>query len=54
MVYNVVNIIDSLSSDNKIGLKTDLNPFFFLAKTKCIIFHYESIIMDFIISRKSH
>ena len=31
----------------------DLNPFF-LAKTKCIIINFESIIMDFIISMKSH
>ena len=36
----------------KIGLKMDYS--FFLAKTKCIIVHLESIIMDFIISRKSH
>ena len=42
-----------LRSDNKIGLKMDLNPFF-LAKTKGFIIHFESIIMDFIISRKSH
>ena len=42
-----------LRSDNKIGLKMDLNPIF-LAKRKRIIIHFESIIMDFIISRKSH
>ena len=42
-----------LHSDNKIGLKMVLNQIF-LAKTKCIIIHFESIIMDFIISRKSH
>ena len=42
-----------LRADNKIGLKMDLNPFL-LVKTKWIIIHFESIIMDFIISRKSH
>ena len=31
-----------LRSDNKIGLKIDLN-LLFLAKTKCIITHFESI-----------
>ena len=41
-----------LRSDNKNGLKMDINTFF-LAKTNCIIIHLESI-MDFKISRKSH
>ena len=42
-----------LLSDIKIRLKIDLNPFF-LAKTNSIIIHFESIIEDFIIGRKSH
>ena len=33
-----------LRSDNKIGQKMDLNSFF-LAKTKCIIYHLESSII---------
>ena len=41
-----------LRSDNKIGLKMDLNPSFF-AKTKCIIIHLKSFIMDFIIKKNS-
>ena len=44
--------VDPCESDNKIGLEIDLNPFF-LAKTKCILIHLESIMMDFIKSRKS-
>ena len=42
-----------LRSVNKIGLTRDLTRIF-LAKTKCIIVHFESIIMDFIISMKLH
>ena len=41
-----------LRLDNKIGLKIDLYPFF-LAKTKCLLIHLESIIMDFI-TRENH
>ena len=39
-------------SDYKNGLQTDSNPFF-LAKTKCVLIHMESIEMGFIKKRKS-
>ena len=54
MVYTVVKIIDSHVTFRKQNwTKMDLNPFFFV-KTKSIIIHLESIIMEFIISRKPH
>ena len=54
VVYKVVNIIDShVTFRQQNWTKNGFKSIFF-TKTKCIIIHLESIIMDFIISRKSH
>ena len=54
LVYSVVNIIDSHVTFRQHNWTKNGFKSFFCAKTKRMIIHLESIIMDFIISRKSH